>query len=279
MKNTYDRSCKHWSESSRQEMDDFYSLAFVDYEHLSNAHDWKSWLNQVSKIHNERTQLIDIACGSGKFPTALLQHPKLNLSKMKKIDYSLLDPSSFSIEETSKILKHPFEVKNKYKTPLQNFNSKKKIFDLLWAVHALYAIPRHELRTAIKQLLTCLKGNAFIAHGCNDGHYVKFYKLFINAFKNGENFPYISAEDIISTLEILNVNFHYKYLTYTNGGKNTNPKVIERYLQRCVFDDSVSLEKMINNPLTGKYLNNCKKNDTWEFSQKVMLIFFETGKR
>ena len=279
MKNTYDRSCKHWSESSRQEMDDFYSLASVDYEHLSNAHDWKSWLTQVSGTHNERTQLIDIACGSGKFPTALLQHTKLNLSKLKKIDYSLLDPSSFSIEETSKILKHPFEVKNKYKTPLQNFNSKKKIFDLLWAVHALYAIPRHELRTAIKQLLTCLKGNAFIAHGCNDGHYVKFYKLFINAFKNGENFPYISAEDIISTLEILNVNFHYKYLTYTNGGKNTNPKVIERYLQRCVFDDSVSLEKMINNPLTGKYLNNCKKNDTWEFSQKVMLIFFETEKR
>ena len=273
MKNTYDRSCMHWSENSRKEMEDFYSLASVDYEHLSNSHDWKSWLNLIRQSNNDRTQLLDIACGSGKFPTALLEHPKIDLSEIKKIDYSLLDPSSFSIEETAKILRHPFIVKNKYKTPLQNFNAGGENFDLLWAVHALYAIPKSELRVAISKLLDCLKGKAFIAHGCSDGHYVKFYKLFINAFKNAEIDPYISAEDIISTLEILNVNFHYKYLTYTNGGKSFNTNVIERYLQRCVFDNSISLEEMTQNPLTGGYLNMCKKHDTWEFSQKVMLIF------
>ena len=47
MKNTYDRSCEHWSEGSRQEMEDFYSLASVDYEYLANAHDWKSYVSFV----------------------------------------------------------------------------------------------------------------------------------------------------------------------------------------------------------------------------------------
>jgi len=279
MKNTYDRSCEHWSEGSRQEMEDFYSLASVDYEYLANAHDWKSWLTQFENNSNTRTQLLDIACGSGKFPTALLKHPKINLNEIKKIDYSLLDPSSFSIEETAKILKYPFEVKNKYKIQIQDFNSEKKFFDLLWAVHALYAIPRCALRVAIIKLLSCLKGNAFIAHGCSDGHYVKFYKLFNKAFKKEESFPYISAEDIISTLEILNVDFSYKYLNYTNGGKNLSSKVIEGYLQRCVFDDNVSLKEMMNNPLTGDYLNDCQKVDEWKFSQTVMLIFFSKTKR
>ena len=49
----------------------------------------------------------------------------------------------------------------------------------------------------------------------------------------------------------------------------------EKYLQRCVFNDSIGLEKMVENPITGNYLENCQKKTKWEFSQKVMMIFFE----
>ena len=35
MKDTFMRSCEHWSESSRNEMQNFYTLASVDYKHLA----------------------------------------------------------------------------------------------------------------------------------------------------------------------------------------------------------------------------------------------------
>ena len=34
MKDTFIRSCKHWSETSRNEMQNFYTLASVDYKYL-----------------------------------------------------------------------------------------------------------------------------------------------------------------------------------------------------------------------------------------------------
>ena len=42
-----------------------------------------------------------------------------------------------------------------------------------------------------------------------------------------------------------------------------------------IGDLKLNLKKMMENPITGSYLKNCLKNSRWEFSQKVMMIFFE----
>jgi len=48
---------------------------------------------------------------------------------------------------------------------------------------------------------------------------------------------------------------------------------VEGYLQRCVFDDTINLEKMLKNSITGPYLDNCIKDGQWRFKQEVMMIF------
>ena len=69
---TFDRSCDHWSESGREEMEGFYALASLDYQHLAEAIDWKNWLEiEQKKVGSRCLQLLDVACGSGKFPVAL----------------------------------------------------------------------------------------------------------------------------------------------------------------------------------------------------------------
>ena len=35
MRDTFKRSCKHWSETSRNEMENFYALASIDYKYLA----------------------------------------------------------------------------------------------------------------------------------------------------------------------------------------------------------------------------------------------------
>ena len=106
MKDTFIRSCEHWSETSRSEMENFYALASIDYKHLAEKFDWKEWLEiHQTNVGERGLKILDVACGSGKFPSALVQYAKLADANLLPIDYALLDPSSFSISEARKVLK------------------------------------------------------------------------------------------------------------------------------------------------------------------------------
>ena len=74
MKDTFIRSCEHWSETSRNEMENFYTLASIDYKRIAKRFEWKKWLeaHQIN-VGARKLKLLDIACGSGKFPSALLR--------------------------------------------------------------------------------------------------------------------------------------------------------------------------------------------------------------
>ncbi|MDP9168277.1 MAG: hypothetical protein M3O32_19770, partial [Actinomycetota bacterium] len=67
---TAQRSLDHWSEAGRLEMEAFYALATEDYRQLAAARDWDADL--TGHAVDGRVRLLDVACGSGKFPTALL---------------------------------------------------------------------------------------------------------------------------------------------------------------------------------------------------------------
>ena len=56
-------------------------------------------------------------------------------------------------------------------------------------------------------------------------------------------------------------------------------KQVEKYLQRCIFDDTVSLEEMRANSVTGPYLESCLRGDIWQFEQCVKMIFINNSDR
>ena len=53
--------------------------------------------------------------------------------------------------------------------------------------------------------------------------------------------------------------------------------VVEGFLQRCVFDDSVSLERMEAEGAVGAYLSGCLGDDGYRFGQVVDVITWEAG--
>ena len=122
MKDTFLRSCEHWTEANRNEMENFYTLASVDYKYLAKAFDWKKWLEtHQTHVGQRRLKLLDVACGSGKFPSALFQYAKLVDARILPVEYSLLDPSSFSIAEARRVLKLPLKASSEFETTLQKF--------------------------------------------------------------------------------------------------------------------------------------------------------------
>ncbi len=274
MKNTFIRSCEHWSEASRNEMDAFYALASVDYKYLAKALDWKKWLeNLQSRVGHRRLRLLDVACGSGKFPLALEQYAKISDAKVSPVEYALLDPSAFSISEARKVLSPPFLASTEFETTLQELACDRDAFDIIWATHALYAVPQGEMQRALERFIFGMGEVGFIAHASCKSHYLKFYQKYLNGFKSGLGEPYSSAEDIIKVLTKMGVSHRVEKISYENGINKNSSLQVEGYLQRCIFDNTIDLKKMLSNSTTGPYLDNCVKDGQWRFKQEVMLIF------
>ena len=277
---TYERSCDHWSEAGREEMEDFYELATVDYKYLAEAIDWKYWFEKIQKrIGSRSLQLLDVACGSGKFPMALNAHSDIKNALIKPVDYALLDPSNFSISEARQSLSSPFTPSTEYEMRLQELECSPGSFDIVWATHALYAIPHNELEPALKRMIHVIGngGAGFIAHARAKSHYLEFYQHYLSGFRGGVGARYSSSEQIINMLKKIGVALEIKEISYTNTATKTKESVVERYLQRCLFDDTLSLNDMLANPVTGPYLDKCYNDGVWQFAQNVTMIFINTS--
>lgn len=277
MTDTFERSCEHWSEAGRREMEDFYALASVDYRHLAEALDWVDWLRaRQARAGKRPLRVLDVACGSGKFPSALMRYAGVSPSRVGPIDYALLDPSAFSIAETRSVLSAPFVAGAEYETTLQALDCTRDHFDVAWATHALYALPADELEVGLERLVHAAADAGFIAHACSDAHYLRFYRAYLEAFRDGSGTPYIDAEDIVAGLERLGLSPQVREIRYENRAPLEQQAQVRGYLQRCLFDDSLDLAQMLADPITGAYLESCRHENEWRFAQRVLMIFFET---
>lgn len=274
---TFDRSCAHWSEAGREEMDSFYVLAVEDYRQLALSFDWVHWLkDREQRAGGRPVRLLDVACGSGKFPSALVRHAGLQQEDLALVQYDLLDPTAFSLRETRRVLQPPFQAGEDYLCRLQDLDTGESLYDIVWATHALYALPQDELDIGLTRFMGALSesGSGFIAHACQDSHYLQFYNIYLDTLKNGTGTPYLSAESIVEGLAQLGVQCNTRDIDYTCRVPLDAAADVEGYLQRCLFDDSLSLEAMLAEPAMAQYLEQCRDAEGWCFRQRVKTIFF-----
>jgi SAM-dependent methyltransferase len=277
MSETFERSCRHWSEAKRGEMEAFYALATADYRVLAEAMDWRGWLEDRQQAVGDRPlRLLDVACGSGKFPAALAAHAGVGDAAIRPVAYSLLDPSAFSIQEARARLPHPFQADGAYEVALQDFEVPRGRFDVAWATHALYAIPPHELNAAMDRFLHALAddGVGVIAHSAAEGHYIRFHEQFLTAFGGDPAALYSSAEQVLTALEAHGASVAVREIAYENGVPDSDRAAVEGFLQRCAFDDRFSLDEMRAREPLRSYLAACLRDRHWRFPQRVRLIFF-----
>jgi SAM-dependent methyltransferase len=262
------RSLEHWSEARRSEMEAFYALATEDYRQLVLAADWRTLLGERA---HPGWSLLDVACGSGKFPTALHQHA--DLTDLPPVDYDLLDPSAFSVAEARAALREPFVARHDLVMTLQDLPEESTGYDVVWATHALYALPPDELGEAAERLLAAMAPGSLgvVAQATSRSHYLRFY----DAYRAGvaEATPYTTAEDVRDALVAAGADVRDQRITYRTGTDDRG--ILEGFLQRCAFDDSVTLEEMEAAPVLGDYLASCRDDGgTYTFSHEAALLWF-----
>jgi len=274
---TFTRSCEHWSDARRAGMEAFYELARADYRYLAEAYDWTGAFRSLA-ARGAGLRLADIACGSGKFPEALLAHTPLAGIENQQVAYDLLDPSPFSLQEARQVLAPPFRAGAGFCCTLQDWEAEAARYDVVWATHALYCVPAEELEPALAVLCRALspEGFGFIAQGLRDGHYVGFYDHFRASLRAGQGTPYSDGTQVEAALRKAGMHVVSRELRYTTVVPAGREELLETYLQRCAFDDTVGLAEMTRHePLAG-YLDSCRDAATGEhrFPQRVAMILF-----
>lgn len=282
---TFERSCRHWSEQASGEMAAFYRLASYDYALLAEAVDWGAELMRLAQFRDGETlSLLDVACGSGKFPSALLAGDRLQKYEGKLIDYHLLDPSEFSLRESAAQLHQPFRAASRFHCTLQDLDSPLQ-HDVVWATHALYCVPANELAEAAERFCAALKpgGIGFIAHASERSHYLSFQRLYLERWPGASGEPFSTAKQVADALQQAGVkafgdawHWHESSIEYAGTLPLEDATTAEMYLQRCLFDDSITLEQMLSSHSLGAYLRlqQDRAAGIWRFKQQTKLMRF-----
>jgi SAM-dependent methyltransferase len=262
---TFDRSMAHWSEAGRAEMDAFYRVATQDYRELAESRDWPAWLEDADPI-------LDVACGSGKFPAALARYAGLGEAP-RTLD--LLDPSRFSIDETKRNLELPFVAGDEYACRIQDLPAGAGPWRRVWATHALYAVPPAELDAAAARFVKAIAsgGRGFIAHARADSFYLAFHRAYLEGWCGGVGTPFTTAEDWLAAFERQGVRVEVRDIAYVGELPADARDAAQGFLQRCLFDETVSLDAMEADPGLGAMLRAHRGADgRFRFPQRVALI-------
>lgn len=272
------RSLAHWSEAGRREMEAFYALARLDYKLLAGAVDWRALLGGLQDGRAAPLRLLDVACGSGKFPEALQQHA--GLDALAPIAYDLLDPSTFSLREAAAVLRPPFAEGTRFESTLEDLAPVAGPWDVVWATHALYALEPAKVEDAVARYLeaTSPGGVSFLAQGARGGHYIDVYAAFLEGVRGGEGTPYVASDDLIVAMRAAGAEPDVRRLAYDHVVDAADTAVLEGYLQRCLFDDELALAELLEAPVLGPYLAACLDADAgvYRFHQEVDCVVLHT---
>lgn len=267
-------SLAHWSEAGRRGMEAFYALATEDYRQLAAARDWAATLRDLA-AGRDRVTLLDVACGSGKFPTALLATGVADLAGELVVATDLLDPSRFSLDEARGTLAPPFVHTGDHECTLQDLDVRDGGWDLVWSTHGLYALAPDEVAAGMARFVDAIApgGLGVVAQATRASHYLVVDEAFRRSFNpEGRRVPYTSAEQVVAALADLPVEGDEQLLTYRTSVARDDRATAEGFLQRCVFDDSVPLTDMEADPVLGAYLQSCVEGDRWVFDHRVSLV-------
>lgn len=196
------------------------------------------------------------------------------------IPYTLLDPSQFSIDTAREKLQPPFVAAGELLCTAQELNTSPAPFPIVWATHALYCVPAEELPLAIEKMLaaTDSAGLGFIAHASESAHYLKFHQEYLQSKHSSGSVPYCTAEEVMSALksQLGADQLFFQAIEYDGTVDLDDAETAERYLQRCLFDDELTLDQMMKDEHLGPYLRGCmdEPNGVWRFHQRTWMMFY-----
>jgi SAM-dependent methyltransferase len=239
-----------------------------DYTQLIAAINWQHVFHkQVADF-----QLLDIGCGTGRFPKML--QPQLPATL--RIQYDYLDPSHYCLATCQQALKPPFLARHAWQTTLEHAQEvlTPGTYDLAWAIQSLYCLEQANLRAALKQLLQALhpsRGTACLVLAKREAFFPKIHQIFFEYCAEQTPPPYLSAESVMTALEEMGAMSVIRELPCTHTISIREDRLLEQYLQQSVMD-TMPLPKWRQHPRLRNFLEAHRHDDAYQFPNPYWLI-------
>ena len=246
----------------------WFGIVEHDYLALIEAINWPRLFHpQVADY-----QLLDIGCGTGRFPKML--HP--HLPTTLRIQYDYLDPSHYCLATCQQALNPPFLPRHAWQTTLEHAQEflNPGTYDLAWAIQSLYCLEQADLRTALQQLIQALhpsRGTACLMIAKREAFFPQIHQIFFEHCAEQSPPPYLSAESVVATLDDIGAMSVIRELPCTHTISIREDRLLEQYLQQSVMD-TMPLPKWRQHPRLREFLDSHRHDDAYQFRNPYWLI-------
>ena len=274
------------------------TIVVDDYRQLAQQFDWKTFIETAYYRSFQRTnipmlKILDLACGTGRWLQTFLHYikPQLATSLPLNAQYDLLDCCKSAITQASSKIRYPFKLGSQYISTIQAAPITPNTYDCIWSMHGFYAMPKCDLELIVSKLYASLQedGRCLIAQASQQAFYIDFYDRYREAFGNSQGTGFTAAEDIVTALEILEIEHQIQIIRYEECIPAHNLAAVEHYILNEAtihsfnrddveeMADSVGpigLRELSQHPSMYAYLKSLIWDSTFHFPEEVWLISF-----
>ena len=264
---TFDRSLQHYQEGML-DSDAWFRIVERDYIHLVQTFHWA----RLFAMFPSPLRLLDIGCGTGKFPYILRPHLPSSLD----IQYDALDPSAYCLTTLKASLLPPYTSGRQFQTSLEDFKpaSTSHPYHIIWAIQSLYCLSRQALPRALKtihQLLHPTMGLSIILLAKHDSFFHHLYHLYNAVMHQGKPEDFLTAESITQCLTELGLPYRVREFDCLHTIPQQDTPLLTNYLQQCVMEKRL-LQEWEHSPALRAFLDSFLQDQTYQFPNPVQLI-------
>lgn len=257
------------------DIDRWFRVADADYLALLATLD----LAELFPPQAERLRLLDVGCGSGRFPALLRQQ----LGALPVIEYDFLDPSPYSLQIMVQGLTPPFEPGEALAMRAEDLGDWRRqsgaTYDIVWAIHSLYFGLAESVPGIINNLAGLLvpeTGTGLIYIASRRSFYLQLHNIYRQIFTTPIDL-FLGAEQYAEAFEASELCWHEQKLCFFHEIAQKEQQLLESYLHKCVLDQSKSLSDWRKKTALNDFVEQYRENEVYRFPQEVSLFRFKKG--